>query len=44
MLRAVLTGAPVTGGGVRTEYDAMVAEWGIRPRLAELLGLVEPAP
>ncbi|MCW2766284.1 MAG: hypothetical protein JWO11_2243 [Nocardioides sp.] len=44
MLRAVLTGAPVTGGGVRTEYDALVAEWGIRPRLAELLGLVEPAP
>jgi SAM-dependent methyltransferase len=44
MLRAVRTGAPVKGGGVRTEYDTLVAEWGIRPRLAELLGIVEPAP
>jgi len=39
MLRAVRTGAPVKGGGVRTEYDTLVAEWGIRPKLAELLGL-----
>ncbi|MCW2796556.1 SAM-dependent methyltransferase [Nocardioides sp.] len=44
MLRAVRTGAPVKGGGVRTEYDTLVAEWGIRPRLAELLGITEPAP
>ncbi|GAB3761299.1 SAM-dependent methyltransferase [Nocardioides ginsengisegetis] len=37
MLRAVRTGAPVKGGGVRKEYDDLVATWGIRPRLAELL-------
>ena len=37
MLRAVRTGGAVKGGGVRKEYDDMVAEWGIRPRLAELL-------
>jgi SAM-dependent methyltransferase len=43
MLRAVLT-APVKGDEVRTEYDTLVADWGIRPRLAELLGLVEPGP
>jgi SAM-dependent methyltransferase len=42
MLRAVRTGAPVKGGNVRAEYDAMVAEWGIRPRLAELLGIPGP--
>lgn len=41
MLRAVRTGAPVKGGGVRTEYDTLVTEWGIRPKLAELLGLEE---
>ncbi len=38
MLRAVRTGGPVTGGSVRKEYDELVAAWGIRPRLAELLG------
>ena len=43
MLRAVRTGAPVKGGGVRTEYDTLVADWGIRPRLAELLGLPGPS-
>ena len=37
MLRAVRTGAPVKGGGVRKEYDDLVATWAIRPRLAELL-------
>jgi SAM-dependent methyltransferase len=37
MLRAVRTGGPVKGGGVRKEYDELVATWGIRPRLAELL-------
>ena len=37
MLRAVRTGAPVKGGGVRKEYDDLVAAWSVRPRLAELL-------
>jgi SAM-dependent methyltransferase len=39
LLRATRTGTPVTGGGLRREYDDLVATWGIRPRLAELLGL-----
>ena len=38
MLRAVRTGAPVKGGGVRQEYDDLVATWSVQPRLAELLG------
>jgi SAM-dependent methyltransferase len=38
MLRAVRTGAPVKGGGVRKEYDDLVATWSVHPRLAELLG------
>jgi SAM-dependent methyltransferase len=38
MLRAVRTGGPVRGGGVRQEYDDLVAAWGISPKLAELLG------
>jgi hypothetical protein len=38
MLRAVRTGGPVKGGGVRKEYDDLVTAWGIRPKLAELLG------
>lgn len=37
LLRAVRTGAPVKGGGVRKEYDDVVATWGIQPRLATLL-------
>jgi SAM-dependent methyltransferase len=37
MLRAVRTGARVKGGGVRKEYDDLVATWSVRPRLAELL-------
>ncbi len=37
MLRAVRTGAPVTGGSVRTEYDDLVDTWGISPALARLL-------
>ena len=37
MLRAVRTGTAVKGGGVRKEYDDLVAAWGVRPRLAELL-------
>lgn len=38
MLRATRTSGPVAGGGVRKEYDELVASWGITPRLAELLG------
>ena len=38
MLRAVRTGGQVKGGGVRKEYDDLVTTWGIKPRLAELLG------
>nr|WP_179665772.1 methyltransferase [Nocardioides panaciterrulae] len=37
MLRAVRTGGPVTGGGVRREYDDLVGAWSLRPRLAQLL-------
>ncbi len=37
LLRAVRSGGPVKGGGVRDEYDALVATWGITPKLAELL-------
>jgi SAM-dependent methyltransferase len=37
LLRATRTGAPVTGGSLRREYDDLVATWGIRPKLAELL-------
>jgi hypothetical protein len=37
MLRAVRTGAREKGGGVRKEYDDLVATWSVRPRLAELL-------
>ena len=37
LLRAVRTGGPVKGGGVRNEYDDLVAAWGIQPRLATLL-------
>jgi hypothetical protein len=37
LLRAVRTGGPVSGGAVRTEYDDLVATWGIRPKLAVLL-------
>jgi hypothetical protein len=37
LLRGVLTGAPMRGGTARREYDELVATWGVRPRLAELL-------
>jgi SAM-dependent methyltransferase len=37
LLRATRTGAPVKGGSLRREYNDLVATWGIRPRLAELL-------
>jgi SAM-dependent methyltransferase len=39
LLRAVRTGSPVKGGGVRKEYNDLVATWGIQPRLATLLDL-----
>ena len=41
MLRATRTGSPVKGGGVRKEYDDLVAAWSVRPRLAELLERTE---
>ena len=44
MLRAVRTGGPVKGGGVRKEYDDLVAAWALRPRLAELLEPDAPGP
>lgn len=37
MLRAVLTGSPVKGGGIRKEYDDLVTTWGVQPQLATLL-------
>ncbi|GAB2772564.1 SAM-dependent methyltransferase [Nocardioides salsibiostraticola] len=37
LLRAVRSGSPVKGGGVRKEYDDLVGTWGITPRLAVLL-------
>ena len=37
LLRATRTGAPVKGGSLRREYDDLVATWGIKPKLAELL-------
>ncbi|MEJ7833892.1 MAG: SAM-dependent methyltransferase [Nocardioides sp.] len=37
LLRAVRTRGAVDGG-LRSEYDDLVATWGIAPRLAELLG------
>lgn len=36
MLRATRSG---TGGGDRDDYDALVATWGVRPRLADLVDL-----
>ncbi len=37
LLRGVRTGRPVSGGSARREYDELVAAWGVRPRLGELL-------
>lgn len=37
LLRAVRTRAPEAEAAARAEYDGLVAAWGIRPRLAELL-------
>jgi SAM-dependent methyltransferase len=38
LIRAVRTGPPSTGRHLRSEYDELAAQWGITPRLAELLG------
>jgi SAM-dependent methyltransferase len=38
LLRAVRTGSPVKGGGLRKEYDGLVEQWSVRPRLGELVG------
>jgi SAM-dependent methyltransferase len=38
LLRAVRTGRAAAGGSARREYDELVATWGVRPRLGELLG------
>ncbi len=43
MLRATLAGSPVAGGGIRKEYDELVEQWGITPRLAVLIGQ-QPSP
>ncbi len=43
MRRATRTGAPVSRGGVREEYDELVDTWSVRPALAELLGRDGPA-
>ncbi|MEO6512536.1 MAG: SAM-dependent methyltransferase [Nocardioides sp.] len=37
LLRATRTGSPVSGGGVRQEYDDLIDTWAITPRLAVLL-------
>jgi len=37
LLRAVRTGGRVKGGGVRKEYDDLVAAWAVQPKLAELV-------
>jgi hypothetical protein len=37
LLRAVRTGGGPGARTARTEYDALVSEWGVRPRLGELL-------
>jgi SAM-dependent methyltransferase len=37
LLRGVRTGRPVSAGSARREYDELVAVWGVRPRLGDLL-------
>jgi SAM-dependent methyltransferase len=40
MLRATRTGSgAIAAGGVREEYDDLVATWGVTPKLAELVGI-----
>lgn len=38
LLRAVRARGSVKGGAVKKEYDELVASWGIRPKLGDLLG------
>jgi hypothetical protein len=38
LLRAVRTGSPVKGGSVRTDYDGLVEQWSVHPKLADLVG------
>ncbi len=40
LIRAVRTGPAKVGKHVRSEYDELAALWGIRPKLAQLLGLL----
>jgi hypothetical protein len=37
LLRGIRTGRAMPGGSARREYDELVAAWGVRPRLGELL-------
>jgi hypothetical protein len=37
LLRGVRAGGSVSGGSARREYDELVATWGVRPRLGDLL-------
>ena len=37
LLRGVRTGGPADDASARREYDELVATWGVRPRLGELL-------
>ena len=38
LIRAVRTGPPSAGRHLRSEYAELAAQWGLTPRLAELLG------
>jgi hypothetical protein len=38
LIRGVRAGATSAADSARREYDDLVADWGVRPRLAELLG------
>jgi hypothetical protein len=37
LLRGVRTGRPADDASARREYDELVATWGVRPRLGDLL-------
>ncbi|KQY56822.1 class I SAM-dependent methyltransferase [Nocardioides sp. Root140] len=39
LLRAVRAGGRVKGGSVRKEYDDLTETWGVRPKLADLVGV-----
>ena len=38
LLRATRVGRGSAGAGTDEEYDELVAAWGVRPRLGQLLG------